>query len=311
MTDGGHDRHGFSIIELMVVVAIIGILVAVSAGGLVMARRAAIKTESVSDLRQIGLAWEMYTTANNERFTPGWVSVDAQRALKMHAAYPDQSPVPPSPSFGAGQPNAAASWVWRIVPYLDNDTTLIDPDPNRRKDPVQDWEDVGPVLSESPAYAYNGWYVGGHLHLPQGAPRPIVRFSQARMGDRRITNLVAQSRSGMRHPGRIAVFMPGRLMASPGIVDVDADNETPTFEVTPRYLADVEQWNTPTPESVQSLRTNVRVPCAVAGGQIPVHHADGHQSFYGITDLRDQSKWIDGARLIEDIRPEFFTHESD
>jgi prepilin-type N-terminal cleavage/methylation domain-containing protein/prepilin-type processing-associated H-X9-DG protein len=56
----GTNVRGFTIVELLVVVAILAILASILFPVFALARTAAKKTASLSNLRQIGLAWSMY-----------------------------------------------------------------------------------------------------------------------------------------------------------------------------------------------------------------------------------------------------------
>ncbi|HCA38293.1 MAG TPA: hypothetical protein DEO92_01275, partial [Phycisphaerales bacterium] len=85
------NRRAYTLVELMVVLVIIGILLAMAAGGLMLARRAAMQASQSNNLRQLGLAWMQYNTTSRGRFVPGWVSPNAQRDLRMVLAYPDMT----------------------------------------------------------------------------------------------------------------------------------------------------------------------------------------------------------------------------
>ncbi|MBI3722178.1 MAG: DUF1559 domain-containing protein, partial [Fimbriimonas ginsengisoli] len=54
--------RAFTLIELLVVIAIIAILAAILFPVFASAREAARKTQSLSNLRQIGMAWQMYAS---------------------------------------------------------------------------------------------------------------------------------------------------------------------------------------------------------------------------------------------------------
>ncbi len=63
--------HGFTLIELLVVVAIIAVLVALLLPALNTARAHAKKVLCTSNLKQIGLGWQMYLQDSNDWFPQG------------------------------------------------------------------------------------------------------------------------------------------------------------------------------------------------------------------------------------------------
>jgi prepilin-type N-terminal cleavage/methylation domain-containing protein/prepilin-type processing-associated H-X9-DG protein len=62
------NRHGFTLIELLVVIAIIAILAAILFPVFARAREKARQTQCLSNMKQIGLAFFMYTADYDERF---------------------------------------------------------------------------------------------------------------------------------------------------------------------------------------------------------------------------------------------------
>lgn len=98
-------RQGFTLVELLVVVAIIGVLVGLLLPAVQASRAAARRTSCWNNLRQIGLATHMFANNNQGRFPQN-----------VHA--------------GAGM-----SWVYTLAPYVEDvDAIRICPDHEKGHD---------------------------------------------------------------------------------------------------------------------------------------------------------------------------------
>lgn len=94
------SRKAFTLIELLVVIAIIAILAAILFPVFAQAKEAAKKTQSASNMRQIGIGLALYANDN-----------DGGLPQSMHN------------SFG----NAQRAWIFNLAPYIKADQVRVCP----------------------------------------------------------------------------------------------------------------------------------------------------------------------------------------
>jgi prepilin-type N-terminal cleavage/methylation domain-containing protein/prepilin-type processing-associated H-X9-DG protein len=100
-------RQGFTLIELLVVIAIIAILAAILFPVFAMAREKARQTGCLSNMKQMGLALDMYVQSYDEMLPPYY-----------DAVYDFGNPDPATRLKGDGAWHV--NYLWCLQPYLKN-----------------------------------------------------------------------------------------------------------------------------------------------------------------------------------------------
>lgn len=103
-------RHGFTLMELLVVVAIIGILIAIAAASYGTLQKAARDSRRVSDIKAIQTAWEQYfADPNNNQSYPGPVGATVACTTDLMTSSTTFLPVgfPTDPKTGVAYPTVS------------------------------------------------------------------------------------------------------------------------------------------------------------------------------------------------------------
>ena len=88
-------RRGFTLVELLVVMAIIAILIAILVPAVQQIRETARRTECLNNLKQLGIAAQNYLQAH-QSFPSGWIAPAPPPPAQGQAA----SPPPAQPAVG-------------------------------------------------------------------------------------------------------------------------------------------------------------------------------------------------------------------
>jgi len=143
-------RRAFTLVELLVVIGIIAILIGVLLPALARARAQANSVWCMSNLRQMGVAFQMYAQANKDRLPLAYWNGDAD----------------PGPPAGRG----ATDWAWLILPYMKrgSDGTYAGTDPGKMWGLYRDKDTIDGSYDSDRRQTYSV-----HPHLFRFAPGPL------------------------------------------------------------------------------------------------------------------------------------------
>lgn len=142
----GPNRRGFTLIELLVVLAILAILASMLLPALARAKGKARSISSLGNLRQVGLALQLYADDHEDRF-PGHSSLKSETTAR-------------------GLPRTR--WVDHIYPWIRNEAVFVSPNltPEERKRLLKPFaHTIGAGLQETAATRYYGGYGYNYQYL--------------------------------------------------------------------------------------------------------------------------------------------------
>ncbi|MDA1008178.1 MAG: type II secretion system protein [Planctomycetota bacterium] len=327
------NRRAFTIVELLVVVAIIGLLTGLVLTGIMGATQRSKKMKELNRLRQIHLGWTLYANNNNDACIPGFVDPGTQTNWKLKCQFQNGNQVPQE---------LAQTYVWRLAGYIGYS---LDPVLGNREDFTQSLDtseflvpDIAIALPASlmpglgmmgagaayqPAFGYNAYYLGGWW-TTSGTT------SQMRFVDGAYTDpdgsiirgrLVSRNVGGIHNPTEVVVF------ASSTYYDIGTYKEADDFIpgaawVCPSMLADEPVWGfggavfegmaassldgfdekLGGAGHFQVYMAGQGVPLRRHGEQVATVRVDGSTEAAGLDQLLDMRKWIPSATKVN------FTH---
>ena len=331
----GKKNQGFTIIELMVVIAAIAILMGVLLVGLQSASRLSKNVRSMSRLKQLHIGWTTYANAYEDRLLPGYLDVDVQSAWRVRYRAPNGERL---------DPNVCRTYPWRLLPYLDYDldamygysSNLAQLENTIGVDAQGEVTQSQALIADTPAFGYNAYYVGGwweartdgdtvRPHLTYGNTAAEIRVGDdLRMAKGR---LVARTMGQIANPSRLIAFCSS-VTRNPGIYMRQEDNPIGAAWVVPRRLCTVTVWDeyggdsrvgivggattAPVQSGGEGMEVFVEqaVPLRRHGISVPILNCDGSTEQTMLNDLLDMDRWTSPASQAA-VRPSLFEHDCD
>ena len=315
------SRRAFTLIELLIVVAVVAVLVGILTISLRGVGAAASRTESLSALRQMAMGYTSYTQDHRGQLLPGYID----EGLFAPGEFFENLRVS-LPTGAELQPQDKQSYVWRLAPYIDNawQTFFHDmSDAGLMEEFTSDYQQLqaGSTstssfpggISERPSFGLNSIFLGGDSRHGGTAVTSVHPWT----GSSTVVPIAATRLSTVVNPTRVIVFAPTAKAADVGSGDVFDNSvdgrdgtEVGFCELRPPYLDgtgvrwDNRQWTigahglmVPSPSDISE---GVGLPIArtaqnmVHGGAepIPVAHLDVSTSVQTLVELStDMRRW--------------------
>lgn len=270
-------KLGFSLAELLVVVAIIGIIIAIVVPVLKGARAATARVREAAAMRQVLFAWTSYATDSGGALLPGFKT-------GLPVRQDNGEPIPPD-AYGSA-PQIAARYPWRLASYLGHDFRgLYGGEQQETLDQFQggDPQQYYYFASLYPSFGLNSVWVGGDEQrygflpttLPNGSVNPLSGFYVTRL-------------SGVKHPDRLTVFASARTTATDTsqIVEGYFRIESPLFAAS-QATTWAAEYDPANPASWGNLSARL--------GDVLVGTVDGGVELVPALEMRDMRRWADKA----------------
>jgi len=299
---------GFTIVELLITIAIISILIGLLLTGLRSARGTAKETQQMSSLRQLYTAWSVYAAQYDDACMPGFLSPDVQTNWKLKVR---------NQSGQVIDPLLAQTYPWRLGGFLDFNTELMIGYLGRADaDFTTSYYESGQgsyalpsqfanatalpgsAAAIQPEFGYNAFYLGGWWEMENNIARP--RFVNAKHPTTGAAVIpVARTISQIARPELMVVFS-GATYSTPGLIK-DVSEEIPGAAwVTPPFLAQTQIWTTGPVGDTSSIDVleQQAVPLKRFNAVV-LTAADGSARKASYRELWDMSLWTNRSGLTE------------
>ena len=295
----GAAHRAFTIVELLVVIAIIVVLVTLTFVALGRFKESGDRVVTTNSLRQLTLAAASYSTDNEGRILPGYVSEDLVNSLGLLPRTAAREPLSDAAD--------ASSYVWRLASYYDYDWRVTTADyrssdfdstiEQQLEDGVYGPGTAGPMqvgLATAPSIGMNTLFLGGDdVHSDFADRNPWTNPHN---------KIAAVATSEVRNPSRIVMFAPtyrwnadtapfnnelvnrgvtlGAPTVRPPYLELDTSGATPEWinrQYRPRPMPTdpVQPFEQ---EPTADYSDDAGLPSFRAGDVTPVAHLDGSTS---------------------------------
>lgn len=299
---------GFTIVELLVAIAIIALLIGLLLTGIRAARGAARETQQLNNARQMFVAWSTYAMQNDDACLPGFLDTDVQSAWKVKYRNASGQQI---------DPVLTQTYMWRLAGFLDYNTELVLGYLSRGDESFTNsiFEDgslsftlpasltgaialPGGAAALQPEFGYNAFYLGGWWEMEGNTP--TMRF----MGAKHPTTgtpvaPVARTTSTITRPENMVVFC-GSTFSDPRLIKEVPEGTPGAAWVAPPYLASTQVWTIGPDGDANSIQVQSANAVPLRRFNSVVYGAaDGSQSKASYRELWDMSRWTNRADLPE------------
>lgn len=270
---GGSNRAGFTLVEVLVVIAIIAVLIAILMPAIGKARQSALRLKAMTNMRELLLGYTQYHIDNKGALCFGYTPPTVNGSPVIVAD--------PVSKHQFGFP-VADRYPWRLVKYCSNVWGILNahegvPPIPSQSDSAAEAFGKAYVLSINPSFGINAIYLGGHVGF-SGFAGPS--------GDKPNTGKhVAFRANEIRRPAEMIVFAESLMRNVPG-----STGDTGLHFVTPPR-AKGQKWRVENERFVLTSGMITGVPQGRYGTRAVVGFFDGHAEQRLPSELEDMRLW--------------------